>query len=757
MEIQSIFSDELVEILKSVAGKEEKDLYSHLQEVGKNSEELIERIAISPVVLNRLYTMSVEKDRFKEFLIIHAYLHDLGKLDTHFQEDKRKNWNVPSHCPHALFSLPLAEHLLEDYIKNKNVALKGDAKKILTSIFFLSICTHHSDYYKELYCRFRYDVPRYEKVEGDFRNAYDIMDEAHDYLLESRNVSDWRYLYSLFNGVLRLSDWLASGNIELQRSIFANSSEVQRDIGRYIESKGWKLRDYQKLMTDRHIGCGFLRLPTGDGKTETALLPQMDNINKIIYTLPTVTTVESMRLRFEDKYFGKDNVSFSHHLLFMSLHEEDRLDERSYHSYNLRKVVVTTIDRILLALMNYRHYPLIEISLNNSYLIVDEIHSYSPFTLSLILDALEYLKRHHNTRILVMSATLPLLIEEELKRRIGIEEILPWEYVKNRYEEKRRVVIQNRDAYLVRKKGRGEFNSDHIGEIVREYAEKKKKVLVVLNTVDKAKALYQLLKDSAHLTFKTDIFLIHGRFTQGDKTEKMRFLETLKGEVFEKKPFILVSTQVVEVSLDIDFDVLYTEIAPFDALVQRCGRVNRRGEKGICNVYIFNTESELPYSRDQIEATRKILDASTIKSELSFLEMNTEYYEHMREIYMKEFEKHPLNDFNRKISRSFFGEDMLKTRDSTFITLPAVPTGRDDEIYWRVRGILDRWDTLTGKERNDARVEILKRIIEVPLYTTRQIERRDADLLEKFSLRFIDSDYSPEIGLIPKNKEALIL
>jgi len=71
---------------------------------------------------------------------------------------------------------------------------------------------------------------------------------------------------------------------------------------------------------------GFLK-STGDGKTETALLPRFNNINKIIYTLPTVTTVESMRHRFEE-YFGKYNVSFSHHLLFLSLHDEERLEEK---------------------------------------------------------------------------------------------------------------------------------------------------------------------------------------------------------------------------------------------------------------------------------------------------------------------------------------------------------------------------------------------------------------------------------------------
>lgn len=770
MEMQSIFSEAWIKALKTAFGKEDKNLYTHLLEVGQNSEKIVERVFISDDVLNYLQTFSVDKKILKSFAVLQAYLHDLGKLDAKFQEDKKNNWDKPSSRPHALFSLPLAEEIINSFINRDYPQLKMKVRKFLNSLTLLSIATHHSDYYRDLYARSKYDTPKYIGVSENLKNGYELLDEAYDYLSSLPKKPHWRYLYSFFNGVLRLSDWLASGKMEIGKTFFTDSSEVQRSVERYIANMGWALRDYQEYIKNKTFNCGFLRLPTGDGKTETALLAKLTGINKVIYSLPTVTTVESMRHRFEgtkekeynDGYFGKENVSFSHHLLFLSLHEEERLDEKNYHKYNINKAVVTTIDRVLLALMNYRHYPLLEISLNNSYLIVDEIHSYSPFTLSLILNALEYLKRYHNTKILVMSATLPTLIEEELKKRIGAIEILPWNKVEKRYSDKNRVKICLKDDYLVRKVNGGEYTSNYIDEIVKEHKgenkkKKKKKVLVVLNTVDRAKALYKLLKDEKGLRYEDEIFLTHGRFTQGDKKEKIKFLETLKKDEFKHKPFILVSTQVVEVSLDIDFDVMFTEIAPFDALVQRCGRINRKAEKGICDVRVFKTEKELPYSEEQIKATLEVLADFNPQSELDFLKVNNEYYEKMRAVYAEKLQLRPLSDFNTKISRSYFGEDLLKTRDSTFITVPVIPTGKNDEIYDRTKAVLNNWGKLSDDAKNNARVEVLKQVVELPIYTVREIERKDTDLFERFGMNFIDCDYNSEIGVVPRKKEAMIL
>jgi len=98
----------------------------------------------------------------------------------------------------------------------------------------------------------------------------------------------------------------------------------------------------------------------------------------------------------------------------------------------------------------------------------------------------------------------------------------------------------------------------------------------------------------------------HSQFINRDRFAK----ETLLDEICHSdKRFIAVTTQIVEVSLDIDFDTLYTEMAPIDALIQRMGRVNRKGQKGVCDVHILQ-ESDVSYKiyhRSLIELTRGIL------------------------------------------------------------------------------------------------------------------------------------------------------
>lgn len=748
MEIKSIFSEDLINSLKFAKGKKDESLFDHLKKTGENAERITKRIFIDQ---NSLKNLGVEEKTIKDLIVLHTYLHDLGKLDEKFQEDKKLNWNVPSKVPHALFSLPLAKYICNNYY-NKYIS-NFKIKEFLISICLLSIATHHSDFHKDLYENFKYNDPVYIGINLpiNFENSYKILSESYKAFINKPQTELRRYIYILFNGVLRYSDWTASGKIDLNRTYFDSPYQLKDNILEYFKKNGWEPRNYQKMVQKNAFKNGYLRLPTGDGKTETAFMINITNFNKVIYTLPTITTVESMRKRFED-YFGKDNISFSHHLLFLSLLEEGKLEKKKYYEYNLNKFVVTTIDRVLLSLMNYRHFPLLELSLNNSYLIVDEIHSYSPYTLSLILQSLEYLNKYHNTKILVMSATLPTLIENELKNRINASEILPFEFVKQRYINKKRIKILLKNDVLI-KKDNNDYSSDFTNEIINNF-KNGKKILIVLNTVDRAKWIYKELKEK--LDNKNQIFLIHGRFNYEDKLKKSDKLEDVKKD---KNPFILVSTQVVEVSLDIDFDIMYTEIAPLDSLIQRFGRINRKGEKGVSDVFIFNSLDFLPYSEKQINSTLKVLkdflDREELKNEYDFIELNNKYYEKMEHEYEIEFNKKPLNDYLFEISKSEFGEKTI-TRDS-FITIPAIPVGNNYNLYDEIKNYLRNWTTYNEIERNNIRGKILKKVVDVPFYNLINLKLDDEDLWNLFGFRFIKTDYNSELGLIPLKERGNIL
>ncbi len=197
----------------------------------------------------------------------------------------------------------------------------------------------------------------------------------------------------------------------------------------YLKSRGGftPRGGYQVEITGRG-GGGYFRLPTGDGKTETSLLATPpDEASKVVYSLPpTITTTEAMRRRFES-IFGRDNVSFSHGMLFLSLYHRGELDGKLIHRYAMRPVFVSTVDQVLLAFLNYPRFPVREFALRGgAHWIVDEIHAYTPpFTLSLILDGIEYAAKHLGTKVTVMSATLPGPLREELEKRGGLKELLP--------------------------------------------------------------------------------------------------------------------------------------------------------------------------------------------------------------------------------------------------------------------------------------------------------------------------------------------
>ena len=114
--------------------------------------------------------------------------------------------------------------------------------------------------------------------------------------------------------------------------------------------------------------------------------------------------------------------------------------------------------------------------------------------------------------------------------------------------------------------------------MIQQDIESGKKVLVVCNTVEQAQNIYCSLEC-------TNKMLLHSSFNATDRSKKEQKLHTDNVQ-------LLVGTQAVEVSLDIDYDTIYTEPAPIDALIQRFGRVNRKRQKGICPCHIFRVQNE---------------------------------------------------------------------------------------------------------------------------------------------------------------------
>ena len=221
----------------------------------------------------------------------------------------------------------------------------------------------------------------------------------------------------------------------------------------------------------------------------------------------------------------------------------------------IKPVTVATVDQLLASGFNNGKWALIEANAANSVIIIDEIHSYDPWTLGLIIESIKHFTKF-GTRFMLMSATLP-------------------EYLINLFSKILPNVIIIRDETLLNSsRNRYQIFDKTIDEAIPEIEKsvnRGKKTLVVVNNVAKCQELYKILKHLNPMCY-------HSKFILKDRTEKEKEIDNQR---------LLIATQVVEVSLDIDFDVMFTECAPPDAIVQRAGRVNRRREKSDSCISIY--------------------------------------------------------------------------------------------------------------------------------------------------------------------------
>jgi len=395
--------------------------------------------------------------------------------------------------------------------------------------------------------------------------------------------------YIFYKAMLNIADWTASAHRELPCGWTFDPVFLKEKIIQKLRDEEKSVENFQFLKFQQDClrsGCTMAVAPTGSGKTEAALLwaSQKREFEKIIYLLPTRVTSNAIYQRLI-QYFEKDRCAVVHSsALFFQKEIDDRYvaDDRGYllDKTFFKDVSVCTVDQVLTQGFNLGFWEIKTFHLMRAKIIIDEIHLYEPYTLGLIVSTIRFLRTEFKAEFFIMTATMPQKLLALLQKTLDIDEASTI--------RDHELLDKARNIFEVRENG-----SDGIENEVKEWLSRKKKVLVVVNTVDEAIRLYEKYK-----VHTESIMCYHSRFIQFDRQEKEKMiLEREKtGEAF-----LLVATQVVEVSLDIDFDVLFTENAPMDALVQRAGRVNRGRKKEDSRVIVFKHQpmvEELIYSRE---------------------------------------------------------------------------------------------------------------------------------------------------------------
>lgn len=404
----------------------------------------------------------------------------------------------------------------------------------------------------------------------------------------------------LLRGLTTTADHMASAHLE---NVPAPIRESWESLAGRIVGSAERAYFHQRASAERSSRSALLAAPTGSGKTEAALYWALGDgsrsVPRLFYALPYQASMNAMfdRLKDEVKGFGKDAVGLQHGRALQALYlrlidqEKSRAAARTsanwannLNTLHARPIKVFSPYQMLKAAFQLRGFEAMLTDYAQAAFIFDEIHAYEPKRLALILALVKYLRENYQARFLVMSATFPQIIRDKLTETLALDperDIITADAAV--FEQFRRHRLHLLDGGLL---------EDGIARMVAD-VQAKKKVLACANTVRRAQEVRQALLNAG--LSREQVLLIHSRFILKDRTR-------IEQEVIKRcqigaasQPFVLVATQVVEVSLNIDLDTIYTDPAPLEALLQRFGRVNRAREKGICPVHVFRQPDDGQY------------------------------------------------------------------------------------------------------------------------------------------------------------------
>jgi len=619
-----------------------KSLIQHIEECLKIYRDLTLALPLIPSITGL--------ENFFDLLFCAVYIHDWGKTHTEFQKVLKHLKNLWHNNRHELFSVPFAEMLIlpPEHKKLISMAVLGHHKDFETLQTYLysddeieEYCLNpvskvnpadfrenltkslNFGYLKELKLRMQEYYDRY--ASGNCRFQFGNIDFAsqvnpvkkfvYPYLSEETDPDDKKYWQQmLLAGAVKICDHMGSAEID----------EIPKLTENQFNFLSYKWYEHQQKCSSVE-GNLFLTAPTGSGKTEAALLWVKKQIEsghqgRVFYVLPYTASINAMHRRLirdfegegikpgQSRYIGVLHGKLAQYLAEYFEDTDNNPEKFQSHISKLRDMhrqmihpfKIVTPFQILKYCYGVKGFEKGFTELAGAMLIFDEIHAYDTQTFAQIVSSLNWLIKHLQIRVMIMTATLPLFMLKELQQAVGqfnmvkADDSLMEKFTRHRVEVLEGTIFEQVYA-------------------IKEVLNQGKRVIVVCNTVANAQTIFREFED------EFESLLLHSRFTAEDRSEKERVLSE-KGDDIQ----LLVGTQAIEVSLDIDFDVIFTEPAPLDALIQRFGRINRKRRKDICPVYVCREGGENDhyiYPPEIVKKSLQVLEDVSVIKESSLQEM----------------------------------------------------------------------------------------------------------------------------------------
>ncbi|WP_302272941.1 CRISPR-associated helicase Cas3' [Brachyspira aalborgi] len=713
-----------------------------------------------------------------DLIMLACEKHDLGKLNYKFQKemykksklDFKENEEIENFYKEHKNLNPIPHGILSCcFINSNELKEKYGFDKYDINVLATSIYNHHnrefnSDDYVDIF---------EEIIEKDLKvNAKNYGIEYCNSIGLSKNKIknnkieiNIEYQYNFWlkfivvKGMLNKIDYAASTYLYNKKDTGLDTLELTpEDAGKGVIKKfGDKLKDCQKFMKDNNDKNIIVIASTGIGKTEGALLWAGDS--KTFYTLPIKVSINAIYKRiWDENYYDKNKFTFLHSDAKSIMRKDEEIDDYQLKYIETRHLIypltICTVDQLFYFVFKSLGTEKYAATLKYSKIIIDEIQSYTPDIISFLIFGLKVVN-DLGGKFCIMTATLPPIVKYFLEETIGKENI--------KIAEKPFYKKYNNGNIIIRHKIKYEEKDFEYNEILEKA--KNNKVLIICNTVRRSQDVYIKLKEKNKQN--TEINLLHSRFIFKDRKIKEKIIQNFAYTKEEKRnndAGIWISTQIVEASLDIDFDVLYTDMCSADSLLQRMGRCyrNRIYEKDEPNIFIYNNKDgkeigvETVYDKDIFKFSvehiqeynnkifteedkqdyiNKVYDIEKLKN----IDNENSYYKTIKK-NIKDLEIFPIGGIDKETAE----EQFRNIQNITVIPL---------KFYEKeLKDILQKYDETFGEEKMDIIEEIMNYTLSAHSYLKKYaVEKINNKGLEH--IHICNLKYDDKLGLINEKED----